>query len=382
MENPALPLPLAGEDSPVFSRTSSGVWSLEDDRLASIAEFDDGPVVVLVRCEHVLVLTVALPPMPSAARRRAALPFAVEERIADPLEEVHVALGAQVAPGVWLAGVVRHDLMRRWVMRLEDAGIERASIVPDALSLPVPGSDSWSVDLAGERAMVRASDGTGFALPLPLLTPAWKAAGEPACIAYGDSLPPPMQAARTALEAEPLANRLMLPALDLRQGSYALPPRRIDPLWKRVAGVAALGALAHAFILVADTLALYDIASDREAEVRAMAASVQPSLVLGPDIGSALADMAPDGATGGPSQFLSLLVRTGAALGGLPRPVSWRSISFDRTAATLNIEVEADDIGGLQQVADGLTRSGLSAQQGAASIDLGRAVGSFAIRAS
>ena len=347
-----------------------------------MAEFGEGPAVVLVRSEHVLVLAVELPPMANAARRRAALPYALEEHIADPLDEVHVALGAEAAPGVWLAAVVRHDLMRQWLLRLAEAGLERASIVPDALSLPVPGPGTWAVDLAAERAMVRAPDGTGFALPLNLLKRAWAAAGEPTCIAYGDPLPPPLQAAQTDLDVQPPANRPLFPAIDLRQGPYAIPPRRIDPLWRRVAAVAALGALAHAAIAGADTLALYNIAQDRDSEVRAVAAAVQPSLVIGSDLATTLADMPPAGGTGGPSQLLPLLSRTGAALAGLQGAVSWRSMSFDQATATLRIEVETNDIGGLQQIAELLARAGLSAQQGGASVDLGRAVGQFAIRAT
>ncbi|MEO6092048.1 MAG: type II secretion system protein GspL [Novosphingobium sp.] len=363
-------------------RGPGGIWSLESDRLTSVAEQDSGSGVVLVRSEHVLVLALPLPPMPNASRRRAALPFAVEDRIADPLDQVHVALGQEIAPGIWLAGVVRHELMAQWTLRLAEAGLERASIVPDALALPVPGQESWSVDIAAGRAMVRAPDGTGFAMPLGLLEAAWRAAGEPMCIAYGDPLPPHMQGPSTGLEIASLAQRLTNPALDLRQGLYAAPRRPAHPLWRRVAIVAALGAAAHGAIAIADTLALDGIAARREAEVRALAGLMQPDLVIGPDLSAALTDMTPDAASSGPSQFLSLLSRTGAALQGSQTPIGWRSLAFDRVGRTLTIEVETSDIAGLQQVAQALTRGGLTAQPGAASTDQDHAVGTFVVRAS
>ena len=374
-------LALANPSLPAAERSQSGIWSLDGDRLVVVEDFADGPAVVLVRSEQVLVLAVELPPIATTARRRAALPFAVEDRIADPLDDVHVALGAEVAPNVWLAGIVRHDLMRQWILRLAEAGIERAVLVPDALSLPVPGAESWSVDLAGNRAMVRAPDATGFAMPLSLLGPAWNAAGRPECVAYGDPLPPDMHGARVALEEQPLALRLLAPALDLRQGRYALPRRRTDPLWKRLAVVAAMGALAHGAIAAADTLALQRIARARAAEVRVLAGTLQPSLMIGPSLGTTLADLTPDGAGAQPSQFLSLLARVGGGLATLPRPVGWRSLAFDRNAGTLTLEVEADDIAGLQGVAQALTSAGLSAQPGTASTDQGRAVGAFVVLA-
>ena len=386
MENLPRQLPadeaISTESPAASQRTSSGIWSLDGDRLVSVEDFAEGPAVVLVRSEHVLVVSVDLPPMQSAARRREALPFAIEDRIADPLDEVHVALGGEVAPNRWLAGVVRHDLMRQWLLRLTEAGLEHASLVPDALALPVPGPGSWSVDLAGERAMVRAPDATGFAIPLALLVPAWQAAGEPECIAYGDPLPPQMHGAQAGLETQPLARRLLAPALDLRQGRYAAPRRKADPLWRRMALVAAAGALAHGAIAAADTLALTRIADQREAEVRAFAATAQPSFVIGPDLGAAVADMTPDGASGAPSRFLALLARTGGALAGVQPAVSWRSVAFDRSASALTIVVETSDIAGLQRVTQALAQAGLTVQPGAASTDQGRAVGSFAVRGS
>ncbi len=380
MENPTPPSADSVPHAAIGQRTASGIWSLDGDQLVSIEQFDHGPAVVLVRSEHVLTLATPLPPLSSTVRRREALPFAIEDQIADPLDQVHVALGSEVAEKTWLAGVVRHDLMRQWVARLSEAGLERASLVPDALSLPVPGQGCWSVDLAGERAMIRTADGTGFALPLAMLEAAWRAAGEPACVAYGDALPPELHAAQTELEPEPLAQRLLAPALDLRQGRYAPPRRQIDPLWRRIAMITAIGALAHGAIAAADTLALHHIAAQREADVRALAGSAQPSMVMGEDLSATLADLTPEDAAAGPSQFLDLLSRSGGAMAGLPRPVNWHSVTFDRGAGTLTLGVEAEDIASLQAVAQAFTRAGLTAQPGAASVDQGRAKGSFAVR--
>ena len=55
--------------------------------------------------------------------------------------------------------------------------------------------------------------------------------------------------------------------------------------------------------------------------------------------------------------------------------------AFDASAGTLVIDVEAADIAGLQRVAGAFTEAGLTAEAGAASVDQGRAIGSFTVRA-
>jgi general secretion pathway protein L len=388
MANPP-PLSLAAPDEGLAAaHAAGGIWSLDGDRLVQVEEFGEGAAVVLVHSEHVLLLAVPLPPLASAIRRRAALPFAIEDHIAEPLDQVHIALGVETAPGIWLAAVVSHDLMAQWQARLSAAGLERARLVPDALALPVPGAGCWSVDLAGARAMVRAGDGSGFAVPLAQLDAAWRAAGEPACIAYGEPLPPQFTAAQAALEPEPLAARLLGPAIDLRQGRYAAPRRPFNPLWQRIALVAGLGALAHGAIAIADTVALAHLAQQRAEQVRALGASLQPAVEIGPDLGDAIVALTPDAAATGSSRFMALLSRSAAALGagqsaspGTASPTVWRSVSFDGAAGTLTIELETANIADLQRMAQALTSAGLSAQPGSASTQGGKAVGSFVVRA-
>lgn len=375
-------------------RSASGIWSLDGDQPRLVENSGDAPSnappVVLVPCEHVLLLATPLPPMASTQRRRAALPFAIEEQIAEPLEQVHIALGVETAPGIWLAGVVSHGLMAQWLGQLGNAGLanaelKRARLVPDVLALPVPDTGGWSVDLAGARALVRAGDGSGFAVPLAALDAAWRAAGEPACITYGEPLPPHYAAQQAAGDGASRIARLLVPGLDLRQGRYAAPRRPFNPVWKRIAVVAGIGALAHAAIAVADTIALAHMADVHAAQVRALGSSLQPAVEIGPDLGDAIIALTPDAAASGSSRFMTLLSRSAAALGsgqtaGAPATI-WRSVSFDGAAGTLTIELETANIADLQQMAQALTRAGLSAQPGAASTQAGKAVGSFVVRA-
>ncbi|NIJ07740.1 general secretion pathway protein L [Sphingomonas vulcanisoli] len=357
---------------------TAGIWSIDGDGLRPIERFDVGPAIVLVPSEAVLLLTADLP-LPTPRRRFEALPFAIEDRVAVPIGSVHCALGEELAPQRHLAGVVDHAVMAAWSAMLAEAGLDRAALVPDALALPVPPEGAWSVDLAAGRALVRLPDGTGFALPAAHLESAWETAGRPRIVAYGELLPFAVAGDPLELAATPLAERLLAPALDLRQGRYAPPRRSASPLLKRIAIVAAIGVVAHGAIATADTLALDHIASQRAAETRALIAQVAPTAVVGEDVAASAEELLPTSGAG-PSQFLPLLSRVATALKPLGAQIVMRSVNFDAAQGTLSVEIEAADIAGLQKAGGLLTSSGLNAMAGAASQDQGKAVGAFLIK--
>ncbi|WP_346344765.1 type II secretion system protein GspL [Sphingomonas sp. dw_22] len=217
---------------------TTGIWTLAGGR-PIIAE-PEGPATILVPTEQVRLLAVDLP-LPSRAKRLEALPFAIEDLIAEPAESLHLALGAEIAPKRYLVGVVRHEVMARWVDLAEAGGLGDAAMVPDALALPQPPEGEWAVDLGETRALVRAGDGSGFAVPAPLLGAAWEAAGKPGVLAYGTALPPEMMLGRAALGPGPLAARLPAPSLDLRHGRYAVRRAGNAGFWNRLGGIVRIG---------------------------------------------------------------------------------------------------------------------------------------------
>ncbi len=318
-----------GAPDPVEPR-ATGVWTLADGR-PIIAE-PEGPATILVPSEQVRLLAVDLP-LPSRAKRLAALPFAIEDLIAEPVDAVHIALGGELSPGRYLVGVVGHEAMTRWVAAAEEAGLGSAAMVPDALALPRPGEGEWAVDLSGARALVRAGDGTGFAMPAAMLQPAWVAAARPKVLGYGAPLPAEMAAEGRVHDLGVLA----APALDLRQGAYALRRAGFPNLWRRLGWIVALGAAAHIVIALGDTLMLRTIADRREADTRALVASLAPGAALGEDVAGAVADMLPRGGGTAPQVFLPLLNRVSGALapvGGL----SVRNLGFEGNVLTMDLD--------------------------------------------
>ena len=315
----------------------AGVWTLDGSAL--VASDADGPATVLVPTEGVRLIAVDLP-LPTRAKRLAALPFAVEEMIAEPVESVHLALGIELSPRRYLVGIVRHDRMAQWIARIADAGLDHAALVPDALALPAPGVGEWAVELGDTRALVRAGDGTGFAIPAPVLRTAWDSAGQPRTIAYGAALPQDMADTADSLPLDPLARRLLAPPLDLRQGIYAARRRSLPSFGKRLATIVALGIAAHVVIATIDTVALRNIADAREADTRALVASLSPGTALPQDnLAGAVADLLPrPGAGGGANAFLTTAARLSTALAPLGPGVAARTMRLEGGAVVVDLD--------------------------------------------
>ncbi|MHA6722507.1 type II secretion system protein GspL [Sphingomonas sp. RS2018] len=315
----------------------AGIWTLDGAALA--ASDGDGPATVLVPGEGVLLLAVDLP-IANRAKRLAALPYAIEDRIAEPIEQVHIALGAELSPRRYLVGVARHDRIAEWIARIEDAGLDHAALVPDSLALPMPADGEWAVDLGETRAVVRAGDGTGFAIPAAMLRTAWESAGRPRIIGYGAPLPADMDGGADALALDPLGRRLLAPMLDLRQGAYARRRRSLPSFGKRLAKIVAIGVAAHAVIAFADTILLRGIANDRADETRALVTKLAPGTnVSGEDFATTVTDLLPQpGAGGGANAFLGAAARLSAALAPIGPTLTARSMGMQGGMLTMDID--------------------------------------------
>ncbi|MCH7536674.1 MAG: hypothetical protein IID57_02355 [Proteobacteria bacterium] len=142
-----------------FNATDSAVqWILVDDngtRQSRVAtgsldqaagEVGDRAVIVLVPATDVLTTSVHIP-VRGAAKLRAALPFALEEDLADDIESLHFAAGKPYASGRLPVAIVAREKMDDWLSRLSAAGITAAKIVSEIYGLAsIPGTMSLLVD--------------------------------------------------------------------------------------------------------------------------------------------------------------------------------------------------------------------------------------------
>ncbi|MBO9379372.1 hypothetical protein GG804_21600 [Sphingomonas histidinilytica] len=338
-------------------RAEAGVWRLDAGAVRAIPGAGARPVL-LVPAEHVLTMSVALP-LPSHARRLAALPFAIEDRIADRPDALHLALGAQQAGGGWLAGAVDRDLMAAWIAHAAEAGIADAAIMPDALALPVPAAGRWNVRREDDgRILVRTPDGAGFAAREALFVALWTAAGKPDCDEVGD-----------VEEALPIA-------LDLRQGDYARPHQGLSRTGRRVAIVAVAGLVAHGAIAAADTVALRSVAAQRGAELTRILNGAAPGRYAGTDPREAAlvaAELLPAGGNAPPGTLLPLLGRASSALAPFGGAVTIRSMQFDEAGRSLRLDVDLADPAARGAIVNALRSAGLTGRFDGASLIVGGA---------
>ena len=103
-------------------------------------------VIVLVPATTVLSTTADIP-LRGGSRLLAALPFALEENVADDVENLHFAAGERQESGLLPVAVVAHEHMRDWLQRLEEAEISPSMLVPENHGLAkIPATLSLLVD--------------------------------------------------------------------------------------------------------------------------------------------------------------------------------------------------------------------------------------------
>jgi len=334
------------------------------------AEFDvsdpvrGAPVVAVAPGEEVTLRWLDLPAGLSPAQAAGAARLMVAELSAQPVAELHVAVGRESGEGgLRCVGLVPMETMRGWLAAVEGAGFEAERMVPETLLLraPADGLATWE---AGALRLYRGAD-EAFAIEPDL----------------GDLLLAGRSTA--ALDAEAfeagLAGALEEAPLDLRQGPFA---RRRD--W-RVAPARArrLAVLTAALLLVSlavqvATIARYNFAADSaEAETRRVAAAALPRSPGVADPPAALRERLAE-LRGGGAGF-------GATVGAL----------FDAVKATPNIElsalsfapggslratVQADSPAAIEALRQRVEASGFAAEAAAPRSGGGRRVADLTVR--
>ena len=109
-------------------------------------EVRDHAVIALVPAEDVLLTSVHIP-VRSVAKIRTALPFALEENLADDVEDLHFAVGDRQDNNRLPVAVVAREKMSGWLDRLNEVGIVPVMLAAENHGLAkIPGTLSVLVD--------------------------------------------------------------------------------------------------------------------------------------------------------------------------------------------------------------------------------------------
>lgn len=134
------------------NRGDAASWIVVDSSGTRISAPETGPlevaaqgarerdVIALVPATNVLTTTVDIP-VKRGPRLLAALPFALEEQLAEDVDDLHFAAGVRDENGRLPVAVVARHLMDDWLERLEDVGISPLRLVPENQGLArIPGT--------------------------------------------------------------------------------------------------------------------------------------------------------------------------------------------------------------------------------------------------
>ncbi|MEE4376253.1 MAG: type II secretion system protein GspL [Candidatus Competibacteraceae bacterium] len=238
---------------------------LAQGSLSEMAQPASGKRLVLIAPGETVLLIRATLPERNRSQWLKALPYALEDHVADEVEELHFAVGS-TRSGEAPVAAIRHATLSNWLDQCTRVGLIPTAVVPEPLLLPFEPA-SWSVLLKSRRAVVRCGPDAGFTTEqdnlLPLLELALAEAGETAPTAlrlWGEAVPelatsPEIQ--HQGDVAEPL--RLLAAGyqdgvtLNLLQGSYSrhaqwgkwLRPWRVAAvlagLWLGLQGILQVG---------------------------------------------------------------------------------------------------------------------------------------------
>jgi general secretion pathway protein L len=132
----------------------------------AVVDIGNREVIVLVPSAEVLSTTVDIPL--KGTKLIAALPFALEEYLADDIDQLHFAAGTRRANGKVPVSVVSRQNMDDWLDILADAGIKPASVMADSYGLArIPGTISMLL----AEGQVFINDGANIELAMQGVSP-------------------------------------------------------------------------------------------------------------------------------------------------------------------------------------------------------------------
>lgn len=145
----------------------------ESGSLSAAAEYAQRrQVVVFVPGEHVLLTQVALPGRPSKQWRNA-VPYALEEQLAEDIDTLHFAIAPRQTDDKVPVAVIAKQHLDAYLEQLATADLQPDLLVPDILSTPLHQQDEQQfITLVGRQHdwLVRTGLYQGFAAETDLLT--------------------------------------------------------------------------------------------------------------------------------------------------------------------------------------------------------------------
>jgi general secretion pathway protein L len=339
-------------------------------------------VVLVVPGTEVLQTRVSLPPG-SDSRLAQVVPNALEEQLAQDIEQLHCATGRGTdAAGRIDVDVVAHGRLSAWVKAAEALGVVVQAVYADSSLMPqVPGvvsvlidRDTLSIARDGERPLVLPAGDATFALDMALGDTAQRAASH--LVVYASSQDwlaqtAVFEALRPALASfkVQLLSAGVLPllaaqvpqqqAINLLQGPHA-PRTAAGQGWSRWRTAAAVALLLVAVHLAAQAWQWRQLsAADRQlsGQLQQQVTALLPAESGGTGLRARLQRrLAQSQSAGADAQGLLGMLTVVAAAQDASRPVRVQSLGFGRGA--LDLKVSGNDAAALEHISQALGSAG------------------------
>jgi len=306
-------------------------------------------VIVLVPAENVLLAQADLPGIKGQKLARA-IPYALEDQLAEDVDDLHVAIGNRDERDKISNAVVSRDSLESWLARLKLAGLHPDVITPEVFGVQwdkESGTTNWRLVINGTHALMRTGAQTGLAFETENITPVLQASLDNA----GDSFPSSLTVVSCAeelgdlFEGSATQNKLAAlcaensielilhqfdencgvllahgfdegNAINLLQGDYSHKEqvgKMLRP-WRTALILGAVWLLLQVGSFIADYVRLSALAAEQQAEMASIFKQAMPGSRLVPGSEKELMARALEKLRGGGSgdnSLLALLAQTG-----------------------------------------------------------------------
>ncbi|MGB0893094.1 MAG: type II secretion system protein GspL [Parashewanella sp.] len=355
------------------------VWSEQEQEIIASGELANAqqlnslseragnrPVDVLVPASAMTLTQVALP---EKGQRQAikALPFMLEESLAEDVDGLHFVTGPKSGNKISVA-VVSHVQMQTWIEWLTDAGLIVKRLLPDCLALPLMDCQ-WASLSIGDELLIRTGEGLGQCVPmtwqqtvLPRLLPMQDAENEQDKITIANYCD--LELAGTELHPQPLELPMLILAkgalqapMNLLQGEYR-PKREYSKnllVWKNAAIVLAV---AIALSLLSKGLNIYranqqvDAVFAQQKQVFKRATGRNRTTQMEFQLDNMLKRLS---SKGNGNEFLTLLSKTESAFTKTPE-LHPTTLRFDGNRGELRMQISAKDYAEVEKFKQALQR--------------------------
>ncbi len=330
-------------------------------------------------------------PMPKKNRRQAmaALPYMLEDDIAQDIDDIHVTITDQSAADQVAVCYVAHQKMDLWLSWLQQAELAVGKIVPDVLALP-DATEQWQAVSLGSQWLIRQAPNQGVLVDDDHWLQSWwrqVTLPEAGMVSHTpwpaelDSENVDVELAELPLLA--LVNGAINSKVNLRHGDYRIRIKRAQTAWRPWLHVASLAAIAlvlylfnvalrvselnhQADLVQAEVVRTYQIAFPNEKRVNNPRAQMRQKIK---QIG---------GASGPSEGFLSALHDVAEAYRSV-NGLEIRSLRFDAKRQELRIQASGKDFQQFEQFKSAVT-NGYQAEVGALNSTNGQVSGTVTIR--